>query len=118
MGWMNEQGLGVERDLAEAARWDSKAADEGDARGREDLARVILAAKAAKEGEKLLVAHAPMWTISGVVLADDTGKPISNALVRVASPGINMRGVRDHREGVLDGRTDAEGPLQRPGAAE
>ena len=44
MGWMNEQGLGVHRDLAEAARWYGKAADD---RGRENLARVLLAAKSA-----------------------------------------------------------------------
>ena len=54
-------------------------------------------------------ATATMRTVSGVVLADDTGRPIGNALVRVSSPAIDMRGIRDHREGLYDGNTDADG---------
>ena len=54
-------------------------------------------------------ATAAMRTVSGVVLADDTGRPINNALVRVSSPAIDMRGIRDQRESVYDGHTDADG---------
>jgi 5-hydroxyisourate hydrolase-like protein (transthyretin family) len=48
-------------------------------------------------------------SISGVVLAEDTGKPIVNALVRVSSPAIDMRSVRDQRQGVFGARTDVNG---------
>ena len=47
--------------------------------------------------------------VSGIVTAEDIGRPIVNALVRVSSPGIDMRSVRDQRPGVYDGRTDANG---------
>ena len=47
--------------------------------------------------------------VSGIVQAEDTGKPIANALVRVSSPAIDMRSVRGPREGLYDGRTDANG---------
>ncbi len=47
--------------------------------------------------------------VSGIVQAEDTGKPIVNALVRVSSPAIDMRSVRGSREGLYDGRTDANG---------
>ena len=47
--------------------------------------------------------------VSGVVRAEDTGKPIANALVRVSSPAIDMRSVRGPRQGLYDGWTDANG---------
>ena len=39
--------------------------------------------------------------VSGIVQAEDTGKPIANALVRVSSPGIDMRSVRGTARGVI-----------------
>ena len=47
--------------------------------------------------------------VAGFVLAEDTGKPIANVLVRVASPTMEMRSVREQRPGFYDGRTDAQG---------
>jgi 5-hydroxyisourate hydrolase-like protein (transthyretin family) len=42
-------------------------------------------------------------------MVDGTRLPISNALIRVSSPGIDMRSVRETREGVWDTRTDTRG---------
>ncbi len=47
--------------------------------------------------------------VSGVVLAADTGKPISNALVRVASPAMDMRGEQEPSQTIFDARTDVTG---------
>ncbi len=47
--------------------------------------------------------------ISGVVLAEDTGKTIANVLVRVSSPAIDMRSARGRRQGLFDALTDANG---------
>lgn len=51
----------------------------------------------------------PPQPVSGVVLAAGTGKPISNALVRISSPALDMRHVRDEPPALFDGRTDAQG---------
>ncbi|MFO1512287.1 MAG: carboxypeptidase-like regulatory domain-containing protein [Verrucomicrobiota bacterium] len=51
----------------------------------------------------------PPQPVSGVVLAAGTGKPISNALVRISSPAVDMRHVRDEPHALFDGRTDAQG---------
>jgi hypothetical protein len=48
-------------------------------------------------------------SVSGVVTAADTGKPIANALVRVSSPAIDMRSKHGQQPGLYDGLTDAEG---------
>ncbi len=50
-----------------------------------------------------------MRPVSGVVVSLETGNGVAGALVRVSSPGIDMRSVRDIREGVWDTRTDASG---------
>lgn len=47
--------------------------------------------------------------ISGEVRSELSGQPISNAWVRVASPAMDLRNVRDARRGIFDGRTDASG---------
>jgi len=63
-----------------------------------------------RAGEQPLIsATAPLRPVSGVVLDEGTAKPISNALVRVSSPAMDMRSVRDHRDHLYDGRTDANG---------
>ena len=48
-------------------------------------------------------------SVSGVVMAEDTGKPIANVLVRVSSPAIDMRSRRGQSPGLYDGVTDADG---------
>ena len=48
-------------------------------------------------------------SVSGVVLGEDTGKPIANALVLVSSPAIDMRTVRGNQPGLTETRTDAKG---------
>jgi hypothetical protein len=52
---------------------------------------------------------AALRSVTGVVLAEDTGKPLTNALVRVSSPVIDMRFLRGPRQGLYDARTDANG---------
>lgn len=47
--------------------------------------------------------------IAGVVLDASTSQPIPNVLVCVASPALDLRGVRDQRAGLFDGRTDPQG---------
>jgi hypothetical protein len=51
----------------------------------------------------------PMRSVYGVVRDEDTGRLIENAIVRVSSPALDMRGIRDRREGIYEGRTDAYG---------
>jgi hypothetical protein len=63
-----------------------------------------------RAGEQPLIsAIAPLRAVSGVVLDEGNAKPISGALVRVSSPAMEMRSVRDHRDHLYDGRTDANG---------
>ena len=57
----------------------------------------------------LLAQDGALRPISGLVLAEDTGKPVANALVRVSSPAPEMRSVRGPRQGLYDARTDANG---------
>ena len=65
------------------------------------------------------VQEAPLHSIAGVVVAEDSGKPIANALVRVSSPGTDMRSVRGPRRGLYDTETDAQGrfSIQAPQSA-
>lgn len=51
--------------------------------------------------------------ITGVVRSQSTSQPISNAWVRIASPAIDLRSVRDRRNHVFDGHTDQTGRHQR-----
>lgn len=51
----------------------------------------------------------PPKPITGVVLAADTGEPIANALVRIASPAIDLRSVRTEPHGLSEGRSDGKG---------
>jgi hypothetical protein len=53
-------------------------------------------------------------TVSGVVLAADTGQPISNALVRVASPAMDLRGEQGPAQTIFDGRTEVTGHFSIP----
>ena len=48
-------------------------------------------------------------TVSGLVLGEDTGRPLANALVRVASPSADMRFVREGDTPLHETRTDASG---------
>lgn len=50
-----------------------------------------------------------MRPVSGVVVSSETGGGIAGALVRVSSPGFDMRSVRGVQEGVWDTRTDSSG---------
>src|ERR1022692_1618984 len=68
-------------------------------------------------GEGIFPLHgedSPRQAISGIVLDAFTHKPITNALVRVSSPAIDMRGVRDQRRGLFDGQTDPNGRFHIP----
>ena len=56
----------------------------------------------------------PPQSISGVVLAAGTGQPISNALVRISSPAVDMRRIRNQPHELFDGRTDAQGRFVIP----
>lgn len=57
---------------------------------------------------------APPQPVSGVVLAAGTGEPISNALVRISSPAVDMRHVRIEPLELFEGRTDAQGRFVIP----
>jgi serine/threonine protein kinase len=56
----------------------------------------------------------PRRLVSGVLLAGDTGRPLTNALVRVAAPSTDMRFVRRDTPDIYEGRTDAEGRFKIP----
>src|SRR5579862_729966 len=47
--------------------------------------------------------------ISGAVVSEVTGQPITNALVEVSSPSMPMRGLMGARPGVYAARTDPAG---------
>jgi hypothetical protein len=57
----------------------------------------------------LLAEDSALPFVSGGVRAENTGKPIANALVRVSSPACDMRSLHGPRQGLYDGRTDANG---------
>jgi serine/threonine protein kinase len=56
----------------------------------------------------------PPRLVSGIVLAGDTGRPLSNALVRVAAPSTDMRWVWRDTPDIYEGRTDAQGSFNIP----
>lgn len=51
----------------------------------------------------------PPKPVAGIVLAADTGLPITNALVRIASPAVDLRSVRTEPHGLPEGRSDGKG---------
>jgi serine/threonine protein kinase len=51
----------------------------------------------------------PLRLVSGVVLAEDTGKPLANVFVRVAAPSVDMRKTRRGGHKFYEGQTDREG---------
>ena len=57
----------------------------------------------------LMAQDGALRPVAGVVLAEDTGKPIASALVRVSSPAMDMRRIRGPRQGLYDARTDTNG---------
>src|SRR5258708_4632439 len=58
------------------------------------------------------VTTASLTTVGGVVQDKYTREPISNALVRVSSPAIQMRSVRGPLPGISDTRTDRLGRFE------
>jgi hypothetical protein len=51
----------------------------------------------------------PLRVVSGVVLAADTAKPLSNVLVRAAAPSVDMRRFRSGDDQLFSGLTDGKG---------
>ena len=51
----------------------------------------------------------PLRRVAGTVMAEATGLPLSNALVRVAAPSTDMRHVLRKDPGIFEEHTDATG---------
>ena len=62
----------------------------------------------------LMAQESARQAVSGLVLDAFTHAPVTDALVRVSSPAINMNGVRDQRPGLFDGQTDSHGRFRIP----
>jgi hypothetical protein len=60
----------------------------------------------------LLAEEVPPAVVAGVVLAEDTGKPIANAQVLVSSPAMDMRGQHGPGDSLFETRTDSSGQFK------